>query len=131
MLERIPPVRRSAPLVLAVFAVGVGIGALVIALDHHGTAKKGVVRRAARSTPKTTSQPANQLPAASEGVQPDRQTTEEPTGAVTGGSVVPAGAEASFTALSARLGGKVGLAVAPLGQGPVQTLGSLQEGHAW
>jgi hypothetical protein len=42
-----------------------------------------------------------------------------------------AGAEASFAALSARLAGRVGLAAAPLGRGSVQTLGSLQLGHAW
>jgi dienelactone hydrolase len=37
MLSRIPPVRRSAPLALAVFVVGAGIGALIIALVTGGT----------------------------------------------------------------------------------------------
>jgi beta-lactamase class A len=44
---------------------------------------------------------------------------------------VPERANASFAALANHLAGGVGLAVAPLGEGPVQTFGSLQAGHAW
>jgi hypothetical protein len=46
-------------------------------------------------------------------------------------TIAPSGADASFAALAGRLGGVVGLAVAPLGEGPIQTFGSFQAGHAW
>lgn len=131
MLVRIPPVRKSAPLVLTVFVCGAGVGALIIARSHHSAAKSATVRRAVRSAPTAPSKPSAQLPAASEGVQPDRQAKPESPTAVSGETIVPAGADSSFASLAARLGGSVGVAVAPLGQGPVQTFGSLQEGHAW
>lgn len=41
------------------------------------------------------------------------------------------GAPASFSSLARSLSAQVGLAVAPLGFGPIQTLGPLQFGHAW
>jgi hypothetical protein len=43
----------------------------------------------------------------------------------------PSGAQASFDQFARTLPGTVGLAIAPLGQGPVVTFGSLQVGHAW
>jgi hypothetical protein len=44
---------------------------------------------------------------------------------------VPAGADQSFAALSSSLSGQVGLAVGPLGAGPIQTFGAVQVVHAW
>lgn len=48
-----------------------------------------------------------------------------------GGALFGAGAEGSFESLAASMPGPVGLAVAPLGSGPVETFGPLQSGHAW
>lgn len=44
---------------------------------------------------------------------------------------LPASAAASFEQLANSISGEVGLAIAPLDGGPVQTFGSLQSGHAW
>lgn len=41
------------------------------------------------------------------------------------------GAKRSFASFERSVQGKVGLAVAPLGQGSIQRLGSFQRGHAW
>jgi hypothetical protein len=41
------------------------------------------------------------------------------------------GSRGSFAAFAAAQPGRVGLAIAPLGQGPISTYGSLQVGHAW
>jgi dienelactone hydrolase len=38
-------VRRSVPLVVAVFFVGAGVGALIIAVSHHSGAKHAIVKR--------------------------------------------------------------------------------------
>jgi hypothetical protein len=46
-------------------------------------------------------------------------------------AILPASARASFTALTATLAGQAGIAIAPLGEGPIQTLGAPQDGHAW
>jgi Beta-lactamase enzyme family len=46
-------------------------------------------------------------------------------------SLVPAGAGESFNALAASLPGQVGLAVAPLGAGGIQSFGAAQIAHAW
>ena len=43
----------------------------------------------------------------------------------------PSDAAASFARFAATQPGAVGLAIAPLGTGPVLTFGSLQVGHAW
>ncbi len=47
------------------------------------------------------------------------------------GRLLRPGAAASFSSLARSLSAQVGLAVAPLGSGPIQTLGRLQLGHAW
>jgi hypothetical protein len=123
MLSRLPPVRRSAPLAVAVFLIGAGIGGVIIALSYHAAPKRVVVKQIVTTTSAgATSPPATTTHVAARPVQ-----RRVPSSA----SVVPAGAEASFVALQAQLGGQVGLAVAPLGAGPIQTLGDFQTGHAW
>jgi dienelactone hydrolase len=52
--SRAPRVRRSAPLVFAIFVVGAGIGALIIALSHHAGAKRVLVRRVVTAAMPTT-----------------------------------------------------------------------------
>lgn len=39
--------------------------------------------------------------------------------------------ETGFENFASELGGKAGLAVGPLGSGPIQAMGSLEAGHAW
>lgn len=132
MLSRIPPVRRSVPLVLAVFIVGAGLGALVIAVTGHSAATqqrpKVLVLGAHRSTDASKATGSG-VPTTSR--HSATATSEEAGGASAGTPLVPAGAAASFATLAAHLEGEAGLAVAPLGEGPIQTFGSLQAGHAW
>lgn len=129
MLSRMPPVRKSAPLVTAVFVLGAGIGAAVIALTSSTTTKKIVVRHVVTPAYTATSQPA---PArARPKLRPRQRRGPRHVVVPTRTSVVPSGASASFAALAGQLGGSVGIAVAPLGEGSIRTLGSLQEGHAW
>lgn len=122
MLSRLPHVRLSAPLIVAVFVIGAGIGGLVVALANHAATRvivKHVVTAAPASTSTATattarlaSRPARRMPSPY-------------------GSVVPARARASFSAFAAGLPGQVGVAVAPLGAGPIQTFGDLPVAHAW
>lgn len=48
-----------------------------------------------------------------------------------GGGVLGLNAEGSFESLASSLPAQVGLAVQPLGGGPVREFGSLRKGHAW
>lgn len=120
---RFSPARRSIPLLLALFVAGAGVGALLIALSGHSSTTRVVVKRIVTSpqsrahhAPRTSPSPAtNALPAA------------DPT---TGSLISPA-ARSSFSTLSSQLGGSIGLAVAPLGDGQVETLGTLQTARAW
>ena len=126
MLSRSPSVRRSIPLAVIVFVLGIGIGGAIIALSHHATAKRVVVRQVVTAAPATrrrTQPTVSRTPARRLHHKAPRRSTH--------GWVVPGGAAASFAALQARLGGQVGLAVAPLGAGQIQTFGSFQIGHAW
>jgi hypothetical protein len=125
MLSRTPSVRRSFPLVVAVFLLGAGIGALVIALTRSGTPKRvtvGHALTAAATDPHTSRRPA---PA------PANEGTPAPARAASSAGLVSERSRRSFDAFASSLGGRVGLAVAPLGEGPIERLGSLQAGHAW
>jgi hypothetical protein len=125
MLSRIPPVRSSL-LVLAVFVVGAGIGALVIALSDHNTPTSIVVKRVVISAPAvSTTTTARSRPAV---VSDPAATRRRPASYA---STVPAGAGASFASLESRLAGSVGLAVAPLGSGPIMAFGQVRVAHAW
>ena len=143
-----PAGRRWVALALAVFAAGIGVGALIVALGGGGSgpparavsaADPGARRRSAGGSATRAHHRPRSRPGAQPGSRPrgpaGSQTghTGSRTGgaAVAGGGVVPAGARASFDALAATLPGRVGMAVAPLGEGPVTLLGQLQAGHAW
>lgn len=122
MLSRLPPVRRSGPLMVALFVIGAGIGGLVVALSNHAAATRVVVKHIVTTAPASTpSSPATTARLAS---RPAKRMPRY-------GSVVPAGAHASFAAFAAGLPGQIGVAVAPLGAGPIQTFGELQVAHAW
>ncbi len=125
MLSRTPSVRRSFPLVLAVFLLGAGIGALVIALTRSNPSRRvtvGHVLTAASTHAHTSRQPA---PA------PGGEGAPAPARAASSSELVSERSRRSFDALASSLDGRVGLAVAPLGEGPIERLGSLQAGHAW
>lgn len=130
MLSRMPPVRKTVPLVTAVFVLGAGIGVAIIALTDSSTTTKKIVVRHVVTPASATSEGVTPVPA-----RPKTHRRPEPRRAQAAvqsrGSVVPPGASASFSGFAGHLGGSVGIAVAPLGQGPIRTLGSLQEGHAW
>jgi len=122
----LPRLRRSAPLLLAVFLVGAGIGAALIALSHHQPKPRLIVKRVIRNRPATTS--------TSKTTQSTTAATAHPTVHHTNpkyAPTVPADAAASFQTLAASLDGSVGLAVAPLGDGPLQSFGQAQSAHAW
>jgi len=123
MLSRLPPVRRSVPLAVLVFLIGAGIGSVIIALSHHPPPKRVVVRQVITATASPTpTHPAATTHAATHAGH--RSATGQT-------SLVQTGADASFAALQAQIGGQVGLSVAPLGAGVIHTFGSLQTGHAW
>jgi beta-lactamase class A len=115
------------PLVLAIFVVGAAIGALAIALSRNSRAKTVVVKRVVttRSPAETTTATNTPRPRANHKLprspKPRPRTTP----------LIVAGAPSSFASLAARLGGATGIAVAPLGDGPIRTFGGFQEGHAW
>lgn len=71
----------------------------------------------------------------STGVTPPKDEVERQDGGpkrgTAAGSLLGRDALKSFESLAASMAADVGVAVAPLGDGPVQTLGSLQGGHAW
>jgi hypothetical protein len=108
---------------VAVFVIGAGIGGLVVALSNHAAATRVVVKHVVTTAP--TGAPRKTAATARLASRPARRTPSPH------GSVVPAGARASFAAFAAGLPGRVGVAVAPLGAGPIQAFGELQVAHAW
>jgi len=113
------------PVALAVFIAGAGIGVLIIAASSHTSPRRVIVRRIVASVPVATGTTS----ASSRPAQATRSVRATPR--VSYASTVPADAGASFAALEAQLGGSVGLAVAPLGAGPIRTFGQVQIAHAW
>lgn len=128
--------RRIIALVIAVDLLGGG--SLAYALTRHGSPTAS--QRPPAQTTALVSHPQDPL---TQTVSADPPSTV--TAATTAGSSAPAprsrrrhqpqrtpdGAQASFQTLAASQPGRIGLAIAPLGQGPVSTYGSLQLGHAW
>lgn len=113
--------RHSLPLLFGVFVVAAGIGTAVTVLLEHGSSKPSAakhltVARAKLSKPRSASKPA-------------RSASRGPS--ASSGTLLTASAADNFAALQAKLPGQVGVAVAPLGQGSIQTLGPLQAGYAW
>lgn len=125
MRSRIPHIRRSAPIALAVFVLGLGAGALIIIASHHSDPARVVVERT------TTTATARSAGSGSHTTSSTRTASGTEATRPRYGSTVPAGAGLSFGALERQLAGRVGLAVAPLGAGPIHAFGAVQVAHAW
>ncbi len=121
--RRTTRVGRSFPLLVVVFLAAAGLAILITALVMNDSSSNRPAKRAARSsnakTPHSRPKPATHT-----------TRTGAPQPQSTGPLLSPAAAD-NFAALESRLPGKAGVAVAPLGQGSVQTLGGFQVGHAW
>jgi hypothetical protein len=121
---------RASLTAFAVFLAGAVLGAAGFLVLRQPTTHRIIVVQASTPAPVPTS---TQLPPATYAPDPRqlhlRPITPPPrTGA---GQLLSAVAEADFAQLEARLGGQLGLAVAPIGQGQIRTLGTLNTGHAW
>lgn len=127
---------RSRAFIFAVVAVDVlGVAALAVALTHSSSAKRAstaadvAVVRAHPQDPLTQAMVTAAPPQAAPAPVPVRHHHHAP--AATGAALDPAALGASFERFAASQPGAVGVALAPLGGGPVVTFGSLQVGHAW
>jgi hypothetical protein len=111
--------------------LGLLIGVVAYSLAHGGQEVVSVRSSPHRFAQRELPHPATRtsLPPASAG--DNGSAPVRPPSAGGGGAVLSAGAPASFERLAASLGGSIGLAVAPLGAGAPQQLGSFQDGHAW
>jgi beta-lactamase class A len=119
------------PLVLAIFVAGAGIGALVIALSRNTRAKTVVVKRVLTTPSAPASAPAATTAANTLSTRANRKRQRPARPRPRATPLVDTGAPSSFASLEGRLGGVAGIAVAPLGNGPIQAFGSFQDGHAW
>jgi hypothetical protein len=137
MLSRIPKLRTSVPLALAVFVVGAGIGAALIVLADNSPHKQIVVQRLVTDAPTSLSESSTTTSTSTVTVRLSShlpvpvQATRAPHQKPRVKSILPPGAASSFSAMAAGLHGQVGLAVAPLGAGTVHVFGSVRIAHAW
>lgn len=134
-LRPIPPIRL--PLVMAVFVAGLSIGVAAIAISRHQHVRHVIVTRTILSSrtdrgssstgtgSTTTNHATSATTAASAAVSARRRSHPSSRS-----SDSPALAS-SFAAFESQLNGSVGLAVAPLGAGPIETFGPAQIAHAW
>jgi len=120
-----------------VFVIGAGVGAVIIAVSHHASAQRVILKQVAPTTPSAAATtPVRRRPTAVTTTAPHSRpaSISHPAPIRTNptyGSTTPADADASFSALESGLAGSVGLAVAPLGAGRIQAFGGLQIAHAW
>jgi hypothetical protein len=105
--------------------VGAGVGAVAIALSNRGATRRVVAKRI------VTAAPAGRSPSNTRSAIAPRPTRPAGHRTSSNGPVVPLDAHASFAGLAAGLPGQAGLAVAPLGSGPIRAFGDLQTAHAW
>lgn len=131
MLSRKRSVSGSVVLLATVFAVGAGAGALIIALSNSGHRAHGVVKHVVATATRALSTGNTQAPSTTTATAGPSAPQQHRTHRAPATSLVSASAADTFAMLAAGLGGQIGLAVAPLGQGPVQTFGTLAAGHAW
>ncbi len=124
MLSRLPFIRTRAAQVLGVFIVGAAIGAVSIAIFGQAGTRRVIVRQPYVDTVKRHSITTTRPPA-----QPPAHTTAR--GARPPALLVDSRARASFAVLQRQLAGAVGLAIAPLGGGPIETFGQAQVAPAW
>ena len=118
MLLHKSPVRHYVVLALIVFAAGAGVGAAIVLVAESAGQKTKIIRL----------QPA---PAASHPIGPPAPLQRNSNPAHPLSTLLDPAARASFSQLAAGLDGSVGLAVSPLGGGPIVMLGAAQIAHAW
>ena len=127
---------RSRAFICAVVAVDVlGVAALAVALTHRNSATRAST---AAGVPVVRAHPQDPLTqaivtAAPPAPAPVRHHRSQPSAAAASNSaaVDTSVLAASFQQFAPSQPGAVGVALAPLGGGPVVTFGSLQVGHAW
>jgi hypothetical protein len=124
MLRRSLRVRQMVPLAVAVFVIGAGAGALAVAALHDSRRNPKRASILVKATPKA-GRPRARV------TRPISVTKRHPASNAPEIALVPTDASASFSGLEANLPGQVGLAVAPLGTGEIQTFGDVQTAHAW
>jgi hypothetical protein len=109
----------AAGIVVFVLSAGVGAGGFLIFRDD-------------TSHRRTPSAPFPDRSGSPGRFAPDPRTLGRTTAATQGAKpLLSLDAAADFAALRASSGGRLGIAVAPLGRGPLQVLGDLASGHAW
>lgn len=125
--------RRRRRLIAAVIIIDlVGAGALVWALSrssHHQTTTVASTQAFPQPTAATTTTPKTLTVAAATKPRAHKRATHKrhvASPSLTGGDP-----QASFDRLAATIPGHIGVAIAPLGGGPIRTFGTLQVGHAW
>jgi Beta-lactamase enzyme family len=114
MLSRTPLPRRFLPIAVAVFLLGAGVGVLIVARTNQAARREVTVERVVTGRTRIAA-----APRAKQVVRPTRR------------RVSSTGLGASFAALERQLPGSVGLAVAPLGAGPIESWGNVDTAHAW
>lgn len=119
----------KAVLALLVTALGLVVGVWLHATVGDSGKTQAIARQRAATSPRKRFRTlpvhtdAKKLPPASAGInrpEPHEQTVGQ------GASL-----QTSFSSLEASVSGSIGLAVSPLGAGPIQSYGQLQVGHAW
>jgi hypothetical protein len=131
----IPPIRLS--LILVVFVAGLGVGATAIAVSRHRHVRHVTVTRTIVSSQVAPSPSTAGIGATATGHSATSSAAPGATGSRRRPSlhgsrpIVTPELASSFAALASQLDGSVGLAVAPLGAGPIETLGPAQIAHAW
>jgi hypothetical protein len=125
--------RRRRRLIAAVIIIDlVGIGALVWALSrssHHQTATVASTPTFPQPTAATATAPTT-LTVAAATPNPHKHLAKKHRHVATG-TIAGSDPQATFDRLAATNSGHIGVAIAPLGSGPVRTFGTLQIGHAW
>ena len=123
---RIPAGRRSVMLTVAVFAAGITVGAVVIAISSRSSGHV-VVKRVSPAAHSSTSTAAD----TTTNPRSSRRRVQHPPAQASLGPLLGPSSVSSFEGLARQLGGGVGLAAAPLGRGPIQTVGTFESDHAW
>jgi hypothetical protein len=118
-----PKTPRWAKLTATLIVLGGVVVAVLIFLGSGDTKTSTVVVH----TPAAA--PVAKAPVQHETLPPASPPIRRPAAA--GAAVLPPNAAASFEALVSSMSARVGLALQPLGGGPVTEFGELREGHAW
>jgi hypothetical protein len=136
-------IRRRWLITAVVLVDLLGLAALAFALTHHSNPAPKTAQSAADAaapvahphTPQTLIGDPAEAPSAPATRRQHRRPSPKPSLRARASApprfLASPAAQASFERLAAGMPGAVGLAIAPLGDGPLLTFGSLQIGHAW